>query len=243
MSEIHTVDRLPLEDLRRIDRTISVAGGSELHLAFENPPAQEVLEGFVSMLADAYTYLHSIAEIPEMSDYFVINFINSGDFSHQGIHMRVPVPRVKEAINAGRESYLYARERSILVHELLHNLVNGEEIPMFAELISITEGDAKTRIEQIIDLLQSKDLGPQHVTGLEKIATYLGFSNPVELLQRILTMDRGQLKQRFAVRAREIMDEEFAEMRADFPGGDALQKMEPIYHLAIQVEGRARWKY
>lgn len=145
-------------------------------------------------LGENYSYL---------SKKMAINFIDSENARHAGILSLVSVPWLRKYIENPKNDYWKDFLQSVYIHEILHNIMVEEELPMLGELLYVREKGQKDRIEEVHGLLNNGKLDHSHRKGLGVISSWLGYKNGSDVLENLPSYDLGSLKDIF----REKMDE------------------------------------
>jgi hypothetical protein len=116
----------------------------------------------------------------------------------QGAEMRLSIGHLREAMNGGVDRI--ALEQSLIIHELVHGLVDEEELPMMIELAYIAEhGYAEQRFQKLAAIDSEGGLGKPYQEALQNIATILGAQTIQDLASLPIDASMAEkLKQTFA---------------------------------------------
>lgn len=200
-TEKPTIKFRPLEIPIPKGEIIQTPQGRKLELIFQSTPISEDAPDLVQLKAQAeellgagYDYFRSlVGEDFDLTERFMVKF-TQGRFRHAGILMHMDVDLLRELNKNPDHQYTQDLVKSLVVHEIGHNLTVEEDIPMFAEMIYMVERGQIGRLMDINRLLSKGKLEQAHVKGLIKISQWLGYSSPSEMLTNFPQRSLSELK-------------------------------------------------
>lgn len=185
--------------------TSTTSKGRKVKFRFEESAAktkneQKDLEDiFKRMFLEGYDYVSDIIgdDKSVLPEWVVVRFENSKKLRAHGIIISVGMPLLKE-YQSSTDNYEKDITFSRVIHEIVHGITTGEDLPMLAEMVYVLDKGHTKRISQIGQLLSKGGLPKPHVQGLENIKNWLGYDSSEEMLEDIPNKDIGDLKKKFA---------------------------------------------
>jgi hypothetical protein len=163
--------------------------GAETYLRFgKRMPNIKVTEGIaesaLSLFGNAYDYLSEVTGRETLGKNFGITF--GVNFLGSGAVIEMDTDELgKLANNPGLSRYEKDLDQSSVIHEVTHMFEVEENLSMLIEMIYMMEKGHSYRINEIKEMLQKKELSPQHVKGLEDVSGWIGATSPGEMLDDI----------------------------------------------------------
>lgn len=169
---------------------------------------EEALETFATKLFEGgKSYLQQVVgdDYPFAANIDV-TFTGRKIHGARGATINISIEHLREAMNGNQERI--DLEQSLIIHELVHGLVDEEDLPMMVELAYMIEkGLIQGRLENIKRILREGRFPEKHEAGLRNIANALGMQPLEELFSS--TLDSASA---------DILKEKFAQgIRAHFP--------------------------
>jgi len=187
---------------------LNIERGSGEPLSFEWNGVEQSKEIEVTarkLLKDGQDYLRSVvAEYPFPKQYIVC-ISPRARHANLGSEMYLSAARLTALKTA--DQYVQDLEQSQVIHELVHNLCDTEDLPMLIELAYMLERGHDARIEKLHSILKDGGLSKVYIDGLLSIANMLGFADPNELLLNISEQEVERMKALFQARIQEILRE------------------------------------
>lgn len=149
-----------------------------------------------------------------LSKKFLIEFSNRDGHGHQGALMRISISTLTKTLENRADEASQHLERSSMAHELIHNITDDEDFPMFIEMIYLSENGQHKRLEEIELMLRTGKLPNQYIRGLSHIARWLGCNNDAqELFGKIKSMKVEELKLIFKTQILEYYKKEMEPLK------------------------------
>jgi len=147
-----------------------------IHFLFDwsySEPNHEIEKTAEKLLRAGVAYLREVigADYPFPSTYKITI---AGGLANAGAQMRLDRSRLLdyETADEARKDF----EQSQVIHELVHNMREIEDVPMLAELAYMAEHGHVWRFNRIRELIQKGELGVSHLDGLKAVAEQLSVS-------------------------------------------------------------------
>lgn len=99
-------------------------------------------------------------------------------------------------------------QQSLIIHEILHHIVEEEHFSMFLEMIYMKEKGHDWRIRDIQSLFKSGKLPKSYQDGLKSISVWLGFPDINKMLEDFPTLSIDKLKAVFKLRYEAYCEED-----------------------------------
>jgi len=178
------------------------AGGKTIELDFRQPDLHKELHKIVGEeMQRAFEYFFGImgSSFP-ITPRWTIRITEGKQFGALGCVLNFPKYWIEQVKDTSVEKSTQDLVRSLLVHELMHNLSDDEEFSMFAEMIYEAEHGQFDRLDEIqlfYDLRDDPDaelkLGESYVRGIDQIALWME-CKPNEVFSRLKEGDTAKWK-------------------------------------------------
>ena len=181
--------------------TVDAGYNRQVSFLFENEAIvdsvrrKEVLEATKEFLINGYRYIMEASDGElELADHYSVEFSHGKNHVAQGSLMRLSTKRIIEAVKDKDKIKKQILEQALVVHELVHNITDDEDLPMLIEIIYLLENGQIERVEEIKELWEQEKLPSPYAGGLKKISGWFGYSNPTELFNNLNLKDLERLK-------------------------------------------------
>lgn len=165
---------------------------------------QKLQERASEYFDEAYSYLQAfLPDTIPLTRKWHVKLSPQSQHGAMGVAMHLSVHHI--ALEPSASEYRVTREKSLIVHEVLHNLRDEEDFSMFIEMIYIIEHGQARRIEEIKQLYSDGALPDRYVKGLQQIADWLGLGSPEQLFESIAAIGVDRLKVVFRERLEEYV--------------------------------------
>lgn len=131
--------------------------------------AKELLEKGVAYLNEAYEKSY-----PLPATYTVIIGRRR---THGNLGAEMHLSKERLARHTQTDPRQSDEEQSLIIHELVHNLRDEEDLPMITELMFMLERGHVDRLEQILQMKNDEKLPQRYLDGLQAVATAMDYQS------------------------------------------------------------------
>ena len=163
----------------------------------------------LKFLQKGYEYiLNVLGEDALLGMKNIVRIKKTGRHATEGVYINMNISDIEKAEREPSNQQNIELQQSLIVHEVLHHLVEEEHLPMFLEMIYMIEKGQSWRIENIKSLFQNGRLGNPYIKGLRSISDWLGYLDIEKMLNDMPNIDISKLKAIFKMRYEEYCEED-----------------------------------
>lgn len=151
-------------------------------------------------ISSSIEYLKSLIPEQDIQRKFVLRLNKSGRHFHEGgLYMKINIDQFISHITSDDLVKIHL-EKSLLCHELMHNLDQTEFSSLLVELIYNLENDQITRIQEILEIFYiDEDISAikksPYIKALNEIASIFSYLSGKEFLENLITKGKVLLPQ------------------------------------------------
>lgn len=207
------------EDSPAFSKTIDIHDDKTMEVIFAENLTTKQSKDFdsirpitVQSLQEGFQYAFSVLgeDFPYLQRRRLVN-LTQGEYARcraQGQAMNLPIEFIRGLVDDPKSEQVIIK-KSLIVHEIIHEITDDEDLPMFLEMIYAIEHGVISRISQIKSFLTEGKLDPPHIQGLKKIVGYLNYQSPEEMLDALPNLSLEALKNEFKKQVGNYCDQEF----------------------------------